>query len=100
MRALEVSRNGKRLCVAAIGDNGVVDAHVAWNMRSNRVAHPRLNVGGLNSTKNQFLDWIDQKKLRVGDVITIRAVEVEKPDRPKSTRPGFGTAKVRNKRKK
>jgi hypothetical protein len=36
MIALEVSRNGKRLCVAGVGDNGVVTAMVVWNGRPTR----------------------------------------------------------------
>lgn len=99
MIALEVSRNGKQLCVAGVGDNGVVDAMVVWNGRPNRAAHPHLIVGGLNSTTNEFLRWMD-RILRVGDAITIRVVEVKESDPPRKTHSGLAAPTIRKKKKK
>ena len=97
MTALEVSRNGKRLCVAGVGDSGVVDAHLMWNGRPRKAAHPHRRVGGLDASANQFLHWLD-RTLQVGDVITIRVVEVGESDPPKTTQ-GYGEAKPRKFRK-
>jgi hypothetical protein len=98
MIALEVSRNGKRLCVAGVGDNGVVDAMVVWNGRPKQVAHPHLHVGGLHSATNLFVEWLD-RTLRVGDQVTIRVVEVDESDPPKKTQLGLAAPSQKKKKK-
>lgn len=82
MIVLEVSRNGKLLCTAGVGDNGVLDADVHWNGQRGRVAHPHLVVGGLDGDTRLHLSWID-RTIRVGDVITIKVVEKAEADPPK-----------------
>ncbi len=82
MIALEVSRNGKRLCVAGIGDNGVVCAIVDWMGRPGRPGHPQLKVGGLYSDTRFHANWV-RRAFKVGDEITIRVVEVDEVDPPK-----------------
>jgi hypothetical protein len=48
MRAFEVSLNGKKLCLAGIGDDGVLTAIVDWVTGRDR-ADLFLEVGGLVS---------------------------------------------------
>jgi hypothetical protein len=88
MVALEVTRNGRRLCVAGIGDEGVVSAHVHWNGRPGRAAHPQLAVGGLHGDSNVHVTWVE-RAIRVGDVVTIRVVEVPDADPPPTRRQGL-----------
>jgi hypothetical protein len=88
MVALEVTRNGKRVCVAGIGDDGVVSAHVHWNGRPGRAAHPQLNVGGLHGDTDVHVTWFG-RAIRVGDAVTVRVVEVAESDPPKTSRQGL-----------
>ncbi|HZQ18154.1 MAG TPA: hypothetical protein VFA90_05485 [Terriglobales bacterium] len=82
MRAFEVSLNGKKLCVAGVGDDGVLVANADW------VGKPGdeelfLAVSGLNNSR-EHIDWIVQKPLNVGDEVQIRIVEAAEVDEPAS----------------
>ena len=84
MRAFKVTLNGKKLCLAGVGDRGVLTAIVDW------VAHDRgeqlsLQVGGL--ANEAHLKWTGQKRLRVGDEIRVKIVEAASVDRPIKRRP-------------
>jgi hypothetical protein len=81
MRAFEISLNGKKLCTAGVGDNGVLVAGANW------VGKPGdedlfLTVSGLSSSRSEHVDWISQKPLRVSDEIQIRVVETTQVDEP------------------
>lgn len=78
MIAFEVSVNGKRHCVAGIGDNCVLNAIVGWG---GKPPENRLDVGGLNSDTRHHLRW-KTVMLSVGDEVTVRVVDVENPDPP------------------
>lgn len=84
MKAFEVSVNGKRVCVAGVGDVGVMTSHVTWTSRG--TCHFRL--GGLDQTK-QRLDWIDSE-LSLGDEVTIRFVEAAQVDPPTTSELDMG----------
>jgi hypothetical protein len=82
--AFEVYRNSKRLCVAGIGDDGVLTTtvtHVVGKGR-NQVC---LRVGGLISTTREFVEWRSQQ-LKTGDEIRVKIVEATSVDRPKERR--------------
>ncbi|MGH9496556.1 MAG: hypothetical protein ACRD3B_16255 [Candidatus Sulfotelmatobacter sp.] len=81
MRAFEVSLNGEKLCLAGIGDDGVLTAILSWVTGEN-AADMFLEVGGLLSLVDEHVSWLNQKPLRVDDEIQVRIVEVDAVDRP------------------
>jgi hypothetical protein len=83
MRALNVSLNGKKLCVAGVGDRGVLSAIVNW-VSGRRGEDLFLQVGGL--ANEVHVDWVSQKTLRVGDEIRVRIVDTESADKPTQER--------------
>jgi hypothetical protein len=82
MRAFEVFLNGKKLCVAGIGDDGVLSAIVNWVTGKN-AADLFLHVGGLVSPIDEHVSWENQKHLRVGDRIEVKIIEASFVDKPK-----------------
>jgi hypothetical protein len=81
MRAFEVSLNGKKLCLAGIGDDGVLTAIVNWVTRGGK-GDSFLRVGGLITTVSEHVAWVNHKPLRVGDQVKIRLVEKSVVDGP------------------
>jgi hypothetical protein len=81
MRAFEVNLNGKRLCLAGIGDDGVLNAMVehfvgkGWNYQT-------LLVGGLISPTGEHVTW-KRRRLKIGDEVRIKIVESVSVDRPR-----------------
>jgi hypothetical protein len=76
MIAFEIYLNREKLCVASVGNDGVLSAIVDCVSRS---AEDRLElaVGGLISAKQDHLKWINQD-LHMGDEITIKIVATGK----------------------
>src|SRR5262252_4209885 len=99
MIAMEVIKNGKKLCVAGAEDLGVLAASFSaggplgpksWEF-AGEVSKPqmRLHVGGITSRKGEadrHLDWLGQLDLKDGDVVTLKFVEVDKADAPVESR--------------
>ena len=81
MRAFEVSVNGERLCVAGIGDDGVLSTIVHWAAQK-AVGGSFLQVGGFISQTKEHANWINQKPLSVGDTVQITIIETDVADRP------------------
>src|SRR5260370_38971102 len=79
MRAFKVSLNGKKLCLAGVGDHGVLSAIVNW-VAGDRGADLFMHVGGLAS--EEHVAWVKQKKLSVGDEIQIKIIDVRSVDKP------------------
>ena len=80
MRAFEVYSNDKKLCLAGIGDDGVLSAIVSWvGKKGTGVVH--FEVGGLISPVSEHVRWMTQD-VSVGDVITIKIVEASSTDPP------------------
>jgi hypothetical protein len=76
MRAFEVFTNGKRLCLAGIGDDGVLTVMVSLAVKKGRgIDDLRLDVGGLISPVHENVRWTNEH-LNVGDEVTVRIVEV------------------------
>jgi hypothetical protein len=86
MRAFKISVNGKKLCVAGIGDEGVLSAIVNWvagvRGKSRGDGDLFLHVGGLVSPTNVHVAWATQKPLQIGDEIRIKVVETPVVDEP------------------
>ena len=96
MTAFEVRLNGKSLCTAGIGRNGVLTAIATWVRRAaptTEATRPRkrrkeeldLRVGGLAHDRdgaNVHVEWA-VRSLRHGDEIRIRVVQAERVSRPR-----------------
>lgn len=83
-RAFAVYVNGKRNCVAGIGDDGVLNAmvdHVVGNGRNELY----LRVGGLIGPTGEHVVWRRQR-LKAGDEVRVKIVETTSVDRPKERR--------------
>jgi hypothetical protein len=79
MRAFNVSLNEKQLCVAGVGDRGVLSAIVSW-VAGDRGEDLFLQVGGLANEEHR--DWVRQKPLQVGDEVRVTIVETGSSDKP------------------
>lgn len=82
MRAFEVHLNNKKICVAGIGDNGVLTAiidYVGGHGRNETAFH----VGGLITSEDEHVRWVKRRKLREGDELRIKVIEVESVDSPR-----------------
>lgn len=100
MLCFEVSINGKRVCLAGIGDFGVLSAILTW-VKRNPSRCPKgmnkakwceeelsFNVGGLVSQINKDdsqPNWID-RSLKPGDKIVIRIWNRPECDPPQKRR--------------
>jgi hypothetical protein len=86
MRAFKISLNGKKLCVAGIGDEGVLSATVNWvaGVRGKRKGDGDLflHVGGLAIPADVHVAWVAQRPLQVGDEIRLKVVETPVVDEP------------------
>ena len=85
MICFEIFVNGERLCLAGI-EPGVLSANVtSWQGGSTTEFEPvtHLHVSGTSYEKKRF-DWTEsgseQSLLKVGDEVTIRIVEADRPD--------------------
>jgi hypothetical protein len=81
MRAFEVYSNNKKICLAGIGDDGVLTAIVHWVTKKGS-GDLFLTVGGLVSPVSEHVSWVKQD-LQVGDVITVKIVEASSTDTPR-----------------
>src|SRR5690242_657484 len=82
MLAFKVSLNGKEVCVAGIGERGVLNAivnHLAGKERNKTW----LTVGGLDSGTDKHWAWQDHVNLALGDEIKVQIIESESVDTPK-----------------
>jgi hypothetical protein len=82
MRAFDIHLNDKKLCVAGIGDDGVLTTIVSWVTGRGR-SDLFLHVGGIVNPANEHVAWTDQKPLHVGDRIQLEIIESASVDKPK-----------------
>jgi hypothetical protein len=76
MKAFRVLLNGKALCTAGIGAQGVLHVIVDW---VRRVGEPEggecyLSVGGLDTTSEEHVRWA-APAIGEGDEITVQVVD-------------------------
>ena len=81
MTAFEVHLNNKKVCVAGIGDDGVLSVIINYVCGDGR-DEAGFSVGGLTS-QNEHVLWRERRKLRVGDEVRLKVVEAESVDRPR-----------------
>ena len=100
MLAMEVLKNGERVCVAGAQDLGLLTANFtaggslgprAWDF-SGKITKPHmhLHVGGLTSRKgapDDHLDWVGHMEIQTGDAVTLRFIEIDEADAPVESRP-------------
>jgi hypothetical protein len=91
MPVFHVYLNGKKVSTAGVGELGVLGAHVSWVRRTGNLSRKpgrveeelTLHVGGLVTPTDEHVRWLD-RKLKVGDEVSIRVVESAPIDPPSS----------------
>ena len=83
MICFEIHINGQKICLAGVGENGVLSAMA--NFRASDDSHRTFcSVGGIakiDAETSQQIEWLD-RELCVGDVLTVKVVEAESYDMP------------------
>lgn len=82
MKAFLVRLNGKRLCAAGVGPNGVLTAIVNWvggGSRRTAEGHFGFHVGGLDSRTGEHIDY-ETPELKLGDKVTVEITEADQVD--------------------
>ena len=81
MRAFEISLNGKCLCLAGVGNDGVLSTtitHVPFRKRR----ETRLYIGGIALPQDEHVFW-KERILHLGDDLRLKVVEKETVDVPR-----------------
>jgi hypothetical protein len=81
MTALEVFVNGHQVCLAGVGEEGVLSAIVDWVNSPHSEAATNLSVGGLDSNTGEHLHW-DVPSIGIGAEVLVRVVEASVVDPP------------------
>ncbi|HUM07224.1 MAG TPA: hypothetical protein VLT90_17275 [Terriglobales bacterium] len=84
MLAFKVHLNNRKVCLAGVGEDGVLTTILTWVSRKGR-ADTCLEVGGLVSLTKEHVRWAIHKPVKVGDRIQIRICEAKSVDRPRKT---------------
>jgi hypothetical protein len=92
MIAFKVYVNGKQICLAGIGDLGVLTAHVCWVKRNEKTRHGKspplaeeeltMGVGGLVTRTKEYVRWHEDLPVQVGDEIRIKILNAARVDEP------------------
>jgi hypothetical protein len=82
MRAFKVEVNGKRICVAGVGANGVLSAITNFVGSPARGSSLDLTVGGLFTETDEHATWA-RIKLKVGDKFVLKVIETDSVDKPR-----------------
>ncbi|HLY61406.1 MAG TPA: hypothetical protein VKV95_11705 [Terriglobia bacterium] len=86
MRAFRIDLNGKVLCHAGIGNEGVLTAIVRYVTKSSKVKGRSrddlgLDVGGLIGATQEHVNWRNIR-LKVGDEVLVKVIEAVTVDKP------------------
>lgn len=76
--------NKKKLCLAGIGNDGVLNTFIDY-VGANGRRETSVAVAGLITSKtgDEHVRWIKRRKLRTGDEIKIKVLKGESADKPK-----------------
>lgn len=85
MRAFEIFLNGKKICLAGIGDDGVLTTTITY-VPFRRRRETRLYIGGLVLPQHEHVFW-KEAILHVGDEVRIKIVEKHSVNRPRTRTP-------------
>ena len=77
MLAFEVTLNAQRLCIAGANDASVLTAILSFVAKRDEL---ELEIGGL--ADEAHLTWPSAGHLSLGDEVTVRIVETDRPDPP------------------
>ena len=83
MICFEVNINGQKVCLAGVGDNGVLSIMTTF-FASSEMQKTDFRVGGsikVDAETSQQMDWV-HRELAVGDVLTVKIVEADNYDLP------------------
>lgn len=82
MICFEVYVNGEKICLAGVGESGVLSSIVSWGGRQGRPEiKPDLHIGGL--VDKEHVAWTKKMyNLEVGDEVTLKIVEADTADEP------------------
>lgn len=80
MRVFEVHLNKKRLCVAGIGEDGVLTAVVTHVIKNGKEENT-LHIGGLISPDSEHVTW-NELPLKTGDSVQVNIGVSRKIDNP------------------
>lgn len=97
MRAFKVYLNGKKLCLAGVGINGVLTTTITY-VRSRKRRETQAYVGGLILPQDEHVMW-KQSSLRTGDELRVKIVETEAVDKPSKRFPRDHTADEKRKKR-
>jgi hypothetical protein len=79
MRAFKIYLNGKKLCLAGVGNDGVLTTTITY-VRSRKRRETQAYVGGLIMPQGDHVMW-KQSRLRPGDELRVKIVETEAVDK-------------------
>jgi hypothetical protein len=82
MKAFRALTNGREVCTAGVGSDGVLSANVTWVgsvRRGDAEGHLHFDVGGLDSRTGEPVRWA-VPELRVGDEVSVLVVESDQVD--------------------
>ena len=84
MPGLIIHLNGKKFCIASLGNFGVLSAHVSFVHRKTDPKRPNLDlhIRGLDSSTGEHLVWHEAHPLGIGDKVSIEAVKATRGDKP------------------
>ena len=87
MIAFEIHLNGEKLCLASVGEYGVLSQTLSWVERKRddqqterKTPQPHLHIGGLVDDEHVY--WIKSRNVNVGDEITLKILDVQSADEP------------------
>src|SRR5437660_11257517 len=81
MRAFEISLNGKCLCLAGVGNDGVLSTTITHDPFRKR-RETRLYIGGIALPQDEHVFW-KERILHLGDELRLKGVEKETVDVPR-----------------
>lgn len=93
MIALEVSVDERPVCLAGIGESGVLLAFVQFNSEMPPGEETSLSVGGVNSRTGEKLDWL-VPPLALGSKVSVRVTEASEVDPPDRCFAGSGMSRA------